>query len=95
MFYYLTSNGNNCPSSGVVLTEVECKDAANQLALVTNGMSYKKRDSGDIFPAGCYYFRQSLYSKSTVYFNKILDPSATSPYSRYGAICSESTGMVI
>ena len=81
----MTSTGNNCPSSGVVLTEVECKDAANQLA-----MSYQKSRSGDRYPAGCYSFRYSI-----VYFNNIVDPSATSPYSDYGAICSASTGIVI
>ena len=81
----MTSTGNNCPSSGVVLTEVECKDAANQLA-----MSYRSVKNGEQYPAGCNH-----YDKRAVYFNNIVDPSATSPHSFYGAICSTSTGMVI
>ena len=83
--FYTTSNGNNCPSSGVVLTEADCKHAANQLA-----MSYRYIKNGEKYPAGCNH-----YDKRAVYFNNIVDPSKTSPYSIYGAICSTSTGMVI
>ena len=83
---YTTSNGNNCPWNDVVLTEAECEDAANQLA-----MSYRGEKTGVKYPAGCYH-----HNKEKVYFNNIY-PTLSVPeiyYGAPGAICSTSTGMV-
>ena len=85
--YYRTNNAKNCPLSGIVVTETECKEAANQLAI-----TYYDVWTGNGLPAGGFQFDKSL-----IYFNTIVDPSATSLYSSSpaGAICRASTGMVV
>ena len=78
----MTSNGDNCPSGHVVQTVDECKNAATQFAILFDEV----RD-GYEYPAGCYF------SSSIFYFNNIINPSETSPYKHYGAICNK--GMII
>ena len=64
--YYLTSNGDNCPSRSVVQTEDECRIAANLFATTFSGVQ-----DGYDYPAGCYFF------SGLIYFNNIINPSET------------------
>lgn len=78
--YIKTTIGNHCPSDRVVVNEINCKRAANQLAI-----PYSNLSPGTRYPSGCYYDVQ----QNKVYFNNIVDPSLIiNPFSYYGEICT-------
>ena len=77
--YWLAANNEDCPISELITTESECTVAAEKLGII-----YAKAVEKYIRPAGCYTIFEGT---SAAYFNKIIDPSSTSPDSSSAGIC--------
>ena len=68
----------NCPSGSVTETESKCIEAGSQL-----GMSFGSATTLSTNPAGCYN-----HINDHVDFNRIIDPSLTSPTRGLNGVCS-------
>ena len=73
-------SGVNCPIDRIVSTEDDCKAASVALVLKYEGKAFSNLASR---PAGCYW------KNTDSYFNKVVDPSQTSPenFGSRGGVC--------
>ena len=77
--YFKADEGSDCSSETLVSTESECEIAASQV-----GYEYKNDLTRDDRPIGCYWYHGS---SNKVYFNTILDSTATSFSDNRGGLC--------
>tara|TARA_A100001015_G_scaffold204032_1_gene228007 strand:- start:55 stop:417 length:363 start_codon:yes stop_codon:yes gene_type:complete len=78
--------GENCPTAGVITSNVICEDALRSLGL--NPYDITRRYSANE-PAGCYWS-----SDGRGRFNTIIDPSLTNPnkFGGLGGVCTITVG---
>ena len=85
--------GSNCPTSNILTTEGECRQASNKL-----GVTYAFKHPDSHRPAGCYWQRHEHGLNRTwvtqSFFNTITAPSAVEvyAYANTGGIC-QRVGM--
>ena len=80
--------GSNCPTSNILTTEGECRQASNKL-----GVTYEFVNPDLHRPAGCYWQRGkhglglNLKWVTSSYFNSITEPSDVEVHGNTGGIC--------